>query len=715
VDSTSGEVQSLIDSIAIQAGQEKLRQVAQQNLEAVRNAGAGCNTGYNPGVDAGNNAGVNAGGSAEVNAGGNIPHDRELISDIWMHSMSPARNAGVTPAQLHLDITRQCPIDDNAFQAEITLLYDSSVNIHGGEIPGGPLWFSLGENPRSKVRACARNDKLWTVSAGPSGAFGAFLASGASIMSGASSASSTSSAGHVTYPGKDIEYIRKTLLHLFNPEIRQSSSRVIILGPNWNRDPWSEVDEVDKPDKWNRPILLVIPEQIEGGKAGISAFLGVWLVKHVQKRRNIVRFLLLAPDAQGLYTDRELLHSARCSFLCCREGWGTDATYRALHQDFDRPLRQTLSQRFNRFAILQKWNFQSPQNCTFDIEKISHQRQETPGRVDISASMEIPGRVEATILSNLFDRAEFNAYVLQRAKDSDFVGSLMDDLMEPPPPTAGNAIPFLGETKTYELILEIASQGDIVLNIDGAWIGRRAEDISDDGALHYIKHKAFRSGQEMRRIQLGLPGALGGGTITAPPGTSGSSATAAGGHPSGTAAGGYSPVSPLPGNGLGPQPYPPQGAPTAGGIVNDGSGSQGGSTTIVTPAWTPASPIQAGSGTSSVPGSIPGSVPSSGSGSGAGAGTGTGTGSASVPGAGEGTGTGATIEIIAQTRRADEPSSGINLSGCFEKWGVPSSQAIDSAKIEFSGLTAQQIKQILQRIPSAFKAIIEITYKKEGE
>jgi hypothetical protein len=126
VDSNSGEVQSLIDSIAIQAGQEKLRQVAQRNLEAVRNAGgnaggdAGVNAGGNAGVNAvskaggnaGGNAGVNAGGNAEVNAGVNVPHgvphDLELISDIWMHSMSPARNAGVTPAQLHLDITRQC-------------------------------------------------------------------------------------------------------------------------------------------------------------------------------------------------------------------------------------------------------------------------------------------------------------------------------------------------------------------------------------------------------------------------------------------------------------------------------------------------------------------------------------------------------------------------------------------------------------------------------
>ena len=99
--------------------------------------------------------------------------------------------------------------------------------------------------------------------------------------------------------------------------------------------------------------------------------------------------------------------------------------------------------------------------------------------------------------------------MLKRAKDSDFVGSLMDDLTEPPPPNAGEAIPFLGETKAYESILDIAAEGDLVLNVSGTWIGRRAEDATDEDARRYIRSKAFRTGQEMRQIQLGLPVRLG--------------------------------------------------------------------------------------------------------------------------------------------------------------------------------------------------------------
>ncbi len=578
VDGDSDEVQTLVDSIAVQAGQEKLRQIAQRNLEAVRDSGV------------------------------SVPNARELVSTIWMRSMSPGKNAGGTPAILHLDITRGAAIDDNSFQAELALLIENSVNIHGDEVPGGPLWFGVSENPRSKVRACAKNNKLWHIGAVPT-------------------------AGQTVYPGKDVQHVRNTLRHIFVPETTSPPSRVIILGPNWKNDPWGDVDEADKPAKWDRPVLLVIPDQLNGGPDGVHATIGTWLAKHVQKRRNTIRFLLPAADTQSLFSDEELIYSARCSFLCSREGWGSDTTYRALHQDFDRPLRASLKSRFNRFAVLRKWDFQQPQNCAFEIEKITEQ------------GGEIPAAVEAKILSDLFDQTEFKQFVLKRAKDSDFVGSMMDDLSEPPPPNTGEAIPFLGETKIYEFVLVIAASGDLVLNVSGTWIGRRSEDATDEDALRYIRGKAFRTGQEMRQVQLALPGTVGGGTVTVPnPPSGGSTQPGTGGV-----------IPPV--VGVIDTPYHPDASGESGTIrKTEESGGTTASGEIVPPAPIP------------------------------------------------------TIK-----NKTEEPATGINLSGCFETWGVPTSQAIETARIEFSGLTAQQIKQILQRIPSTFKATLEIAYKDGGE
>lgn len=573
VDGENEEVQSLIDSIAQQVGQEKLREIAQRNLEAVYATGA------------------------------KVLNARELISSIWMRSMSPRRNQGGTPAQLHLDITGQDAIDDNAFQAELTNLIENSINIHGDEIPGGPLWFGLQENPRSKVRAFAKNDKLWQPGAVPS-------------------------AGQTVYPAKDIDHIKNTLKHILVQETNEPLSRVIVLCENWKNDPWASADEADKPAKWDRPVLIVIPEPLQIGKR-LNTCLGSWLAKHVPNRRNTVRFLLISVDEQGLYSDVELIFTARCSFLCSSKSWGCDPTYRSLHQDFDRPLRQILKSRFNRFAVLRKWDFQSPQNCSFDIEKITEQ------------GGNIPSAVERKILSDLFDQTDFKTFVLKRAKDSDFVSSLMDDLMEPPPPNTGEALPFLGETKTFEFIINIAAQGDIVLNVGGNWIGRRSEDNTDEDAKQYIRSKAFRTGQEMRQIQLGLPGSVGGSAVSVPnkpvdqpvPGTNGVGAT------------GYCPPD-LPGNGT---------SEVNENVQDGGNDAQG----------------------------LPG-LPNR-------------------------------PLVIPQNRKSDEPANGINLSGNFEKWGITSDKALDSAKIEFKGMTAGQIKQILQRIPSTFKATLEITFQDGGE
>lgn len=567
VNGESEEVQTLVDSIAVQAGQERLREIAQRNLES-------------------------------LDSGVNIPHAGELISTIWMRSLSPGKIAGGTPPELHLDITRGTVIDDNAFQAELALLIENSVNIHGDEVQGGPLWIGVSENPRSKVRVCAKNNKLWDIKA-------------------------VSTAGMTVYPGKDITHTRNTLRHILVPDFAQPPSRVIVLGSNWKKDPWVDVDDMDKPSKWDRPVLLVIPDQIAGDQTAINSVLGTWLATHIQKRRNTIRFLLPATDSQGIYSDDELTYSARCSFLCSPEGWGADTTYKNLRQDFDRPLRGMLKSRFNRLAILRKWDYQQPQKCVFDIEKI------------IEQGSEIPSAVETKIFSDLFDLDDFKKFVLKRAKDSDFVGSLMDDLIEPPPPNMGETIPFLGETRTYEFILNIVAVGDIVLNVGGTWIGRRAEDATDEDALRYIRSKAFRTGQEMRQIQLGLPGVAGGGIVTVSP------VTVTVGQPA--------PVTVNPG--------------TANGNGNGYLGSDASTAPVTIDGINETPPIV---------------VPET------------------------------------KSKKSVESANGINLSGFFETWGIASNQSIESARIEFCGLTAQQIKQILQRIPSTFKATLAITYK-EGD
>jgi hypothetical protein len=333
-----------------------------------------------------------------------------------------------------------------------------------------------------------------------------------------------------------------------------------------------------------------------------------------------------------MFSDRELVYSARCSFLCSKKSWGNDDVYRNLFKDFDNPLRQALKTRFNRVAILKQWNFQQPHQCVFDIEKLTAKQ-----------GSDIPSAVEAKILTDIFDHRDFRNLVLDRTKDGMRIGDLMDDLMEPPPPHTGEAIPFLGETKLFELILGIAAAGDIVLNVEGTWIGRQPQDASDEEALEYIRKKAFRSDQENRKAHLGLPGAGAGGTITISPENSGVSA-----EPIPAASPPVSTTGPV-------EVFPPE--PPADNSSGSGAG-EGES------EWTP-----------------PPEPPA----------------------------------IVINNRKSVEAATGINLSGSFEAWGIPSDRCIDNASISFAGLTVQQIRQVLQRIPSTFKATLDITYKESDE
>jgi hypothetical protein len=62
-------------------------------------------------------------------------------------------------------------------------------------------------------------------------------------------------------------------------------------------------------------------------------------------------------------------------------------------------------------------------------------------------------------------------------------------------------------------------------------------------------------------------------------------------------------------------------------------------------------------------------------------------------------------------RKTAPPSNGINQMGLFETWNISGDKTIGTTTLEFSGLTVQQIKQILQRIPSSYQVGLSIDYE----
>jgi len=306
------------------------------------------------------------------------PHLQEIIGALWLRSIAVGNLAGADPATLQLDITRGKPVDDNAFQVELATIVENSFNIHQD---GTKLLFREEENPRAKLMAYARNDKLF-----------------------ADGADQAQLAKQVRYVIGGSDEVAKTF-------------RVIALPKSWVNDPWTALDEAEQPDKWDdRLPILVLPEEADK----LDATLGRWLKDQLQKRRNTVRFLLPRAGSTNSFMDRDLLILARAE-MKAQEWGGQNPEYKKLHKEFENTLRDNLKKRFDRFAVLQRWNFADPAQCKFSVERLDKQ------------GSQIPEAIEEALTGDLFVPEDFEDLVLEYASNNESVGKLLRELQEPRP------------------------------------------------------------------------------------------------------------------------------------------------------------------------------------------------------------------------------------------------------------------------------------------
>ena len=135
---------------------------------------------------------------------------------------------------------------------------------------------------------------------------------------------------------------------------------------------------------------------------------------------------------------------------------------------------------------------------------------------------EIPREVEATILNNHFDFEDFKTQIIGDAKNTVLIKEIINNYIEPPPRPALDAPPYLKEETMCELIFKIASAGEIVINANGTWAGRKADDASDENSYHRLRQALYKTVNEMKNYQLALPEAAGSATPIAPVLSSGS-------------------------------------------------------------------------------------------------------------------------------------------------------------------------------------------------
>jgi hypothetical protein len=414
------------------------------------------------------------------------PHLQEVLGALWLRSIAVGNLAGADAATLQVDITRGKAIDDNAFQVELATLVENSFNIHQD---GVRLVFREDENPRAKLMACARNDKLF-----------------------ADGSDQAQLARQVRYVIGGTDEVAKTF-------------RVIALPKAWQTDPWVKLDEAEQPERWDdRLPILVLPEEPDI----IDQRLGRWLKDHLQKRRNTVRFLLPRSGSTHAFQDRDLLILARAG-MKAQEWSGQNPEYKTLHTEYQGALRDLLKKRFDRFAVLHRWNFADPDQCVFSVESLKKQ------------GSQIPEAIEDALTNDLFVPEDFEDLVLDAAGDNASVGKLLRELQEPRP-AGQDCIPWLGETAMKERILRLCARGTIAINLRGREYLQTQPGEDEEAAWKRLRPKLCYTGRQLDEVFLMEPSAV--------PTTGGSTpAPGAGGA----------------GGGTGPSPTPPGGSDTTPG------------------------------------------------------------------------------------------------------------------------------------------------------
>jgi hypothetical protein len=418
-------VASLLDSVANQLHKD-LREKALRNFEAV--------------VD------------AVPNSETAIPHAEEIISALWLRSLTVDQMAGAEPYELQIDITGDKAIDDNQFEVELANIVDNSFNIHH---VGTRLVFKREENARSKLLAHAKNDKLFQ-------------------------------------NGEDVEHLAKEIRAVIGGSEEVSAKhRVVVLKKKWQSDPWSEFDEKEQPKSWDARLPLVVvpdyPEKIEG-------VLGKWLRDHMQENRNTIRFLLPQKGTGNIYYDRELLVLARAVYLAMK--WRvTEKVYADLERSFRKDeLIPKLKSRFDRFALLSEWNYAEPAKCRF--EEAKHDAQ----------GDKIPEAVDRLVREEVFIPEEFEEYVLKLAENSESVGKLLKDLREPRP-GGKPCIPWLGEIAVKERVIRMCAEGQIAINVRGLDLLQAKPGEDADDAWTRMKGK-LGTGKHLDETIMLLPDAV---------------------------------------------------------------------------------------------------------------------------------------------------------------------------------------------------------------
>jgi hypothetical protein len=176
------------------------------------------------------------------------------------------------------------------FQVELATIVENSFNIHQD---GPRLVFREEENPRAKLMAYARNDKLFA-------------------------------------DGSDQAQLAKQVRYVIGGTDEVAKTFRVIALPKSGRPIRGQRSM--KPSSPSAGTTACPSSCCPRNRTTSTQRLGRWLKDHLQKRRNTVRFLLPRSGSTNAFQDRDLLILARAE-MKAQEWSGQNPEYKKLHTE----------------------------------------------------------------------------------------------------------------------------------------------------------------------------------------------------------------------------------------------------------------------------------------------------------------------------------------------------------------------------------------------
>lgn len=367
--------------------------------------------------------------ASRVKANHTLTHLKEVASSLWLRSIGSSIEtspAWIEANVIQADCTRNDLINDDEFRLALARIRRCSFSINQQDTH---FTFNGGQSCQEELLICVNNDHLFT-------------------------------------DGTDVRQLEKEIQFVVSGGGAEGShaAHVTVLPDSWFSESWSLTETrkaegeqdllVESEELDDRPRIFVLPRY----PSEIQDCLSNWMDRHIQRKRNVTRFLLPSVTLrQSLFQDRDLITLARAESKALEWWLQGDSSCEILFRLYERTLHDKLRLYLNQFLVINSYDQVAPMRCTFNVRHIEE---------GYDRSLGIAHEIERLIAKEVFSTASFEEFILESAAKYSSLGDILRDLQDFHY-VGRPCIPWLGRSAVKEQLFRLCMEGKVIIDSHG--------------------------------------------------------------------------------------------------------------------------------------------------------------------------------------------------------------------------------------------------------